>query len=160
MTNRFDQLRQHLATLPVEARTPALTTTMQRIIPMLGTLGVVFEVYEAHHCQLYLPNVAAVQNGWGGIQAGGIYTTAESAMALVIGANLADNQVVVAKTVTIDYRRRAQGGIRATATLTSEGATHIGQTERGELTLTSPITDETGTEVAHCQAVWVWMPVR
>ncbi|MBO0931496.1 DUF4442 domain-containing protein [Fibrella aquatilis] len=160
MTNRFSQLKQQLLTLPAEARTSALTTTMQRIIPMLGTLGVVVEAYEATHCQLHLPNSGAVQNGFGGIQAGGLYTTAESAMALVVGANLPDNRLVVAKTVTIDYRRRAQGGIRATATLTDEQARLIAETERGELVLTSPITDETGTEVAYCQATLVWMPTR
>ena len=160
MTNRFSQLRQQLSTLPAEALTPALTTTMQRLIPILGTLGIVVETYEATHCQLHLPNSAAVQNGFGGIQAGGLYTTAESAMALVVGANLPDDRIVVAKTVTIDYRRRAQGGIRATASLTHEQARLIVETEHGELALTSPITDETGTEVAHCQATLVWMPVR
>jgi acyl-coenzyme A thioesterase PaaI-like protein len=159
-TNRFTQLKQQLATLPVEAQEAALTAAMQRMIPILGTLGITIDQYEPTYCQLNLSNQLAVQNGWGSIQAGGIYTTAESAMAFVVGANLPDDCLVVAKTVAIAYLRKAQGGIEATATLTPEQAERIRETEKGELTLVSIVTDETGAEVSRCEAVWVWHPIR
>lgn len=158
--NRFSLLKQQLSTLPAEAQEAALTTTMQRLIPIIGTLGVVVNIYEVDRCVLHLPNAAGVQNGWGGIQAGGIYTTAESAMAFVIGANLTDDRLVVARTVTMSYGRKAQGGITATATLSPEQIQHICETEKGELTLECPVVDETGTEVSRCRAEWVWHPIR
>ncbi|MBC7572687.1 MAG: YiiD C-terminal domain-containing protein [Spirosoma sp.] len=155
-TNRFTQLKQQLALLPADAQATALTATLQRMIPILGTLGVTVDEYEPSRCRLHLPNNISVQNGWGGIQAGGIYTTAESVMALVVGANLPDDRLVVAKSVTIDYLRKAKDGITATALLTDEQATHVQQADKGELTLESSVTDETGVTVSRCRAVWVW----
>lgn len=72
-------------------------------------------------------------------------------MAFVIGANLADDRVVLAKTVPTDYLRKAEGGITATALLSDEQATHVQQADKGELTLESSVTDETGVTVSRCR---------
>ncbi len=160
VNNRFIQLKQQLAALPPAGQVAALTHTLQQLIPIFGTLGIRVEAYESTRCQLHLPNLPGVQNGRGGIQAGGMYTTAESAMALLVGANLTDDRTVVAKTVSIQYGRKAQGDIRVTATLTAEQMQHIQETEKGELVLECDIMDETSTVVGHCQAEWVWYPVR
>ena len=159
-SNRFTQLKQQISGLPADRQPAALTNAMQPIVPIFGTLGLVFEVWEPDCCRLRLPNQPGVQNGWGGIQAGGIYTTAESAMALVVGANLTDDRLVVAKTVSIDYLRKAKGAITATATLTDEQMRQIRETEKGELSLESTVSDETGAVVSICRAVWVWHPIR
>lgn len=159
-SNRFTQLKRQLATLPADRQSAALTTAMQPIVPIFGTLGLMLEIWEPGYCRLMLPNQPGVQNGWGGIQAGGIYTAAESAMALVVGANLTDDRLVVAKTVAIDYLRKATGAITATATLTDEQIQQIRETEKGELSLESSVSDESGEEVSRCRAVWVWHPIR
>ena len=159
-TNRFSLLKKQLAILPEEKQKETLSNMMQKIIPIFGTLGIVIEEWQYEKCQLSLFNQLGVQNGWGSIQAGGIYTLAESAMALVIGANILDTQLVLAKSVTIDYLKKAKGNIIAKTELTAAQVNLIREQEKGELQLQSAIFDEGNTLVSICKATWIWHSLK
>jgi uncharacterized protein (TIGR00369 family) len=159
-SNRFIQLKQQVAALPADAQNETINAIMQKLVPIFGTVGLVILDWAFEYCEISLPNRPAIQNGWGSIQAGGIYTTAESAMALVVAANLSDNQLVVAKSVTIDYLRKCRGSISAQTTLTADQISYIRNTDKGELTLQAEVYDETNERTAVCTATWVWHPIR
>lgn len=160
LTNKFSLLKTQLANLPNDKQQEMLNSMMQKIIPIFGTLGIVIEDWQYERCHLSLSNQIGVQNGWGSIQAGGIYTTAEGAMALVIGANILDTQLVLAKSVTIDYLKKAKGNIIAKTELTETQVNLIREQEKGEIALQSDVFDEENTLVSVCKATWVWHALK
>jgi uncharacterized protein (TIGR00369 family) len=131
-----------------------------QFVPFLATCEAGISEYNSEKCQLKLKNQPKVQNNFGGIQAGAIFTTIESAMALVIDANLPEGKIVVSKNARIEYLRKCKGDIWATAELTEIQTQAIRQTEKGTMTTEGSVSDETGEVVVKCTVEWVWHPIK
>jgi hypothetical protein len=72
--------------------------------------------------------------------------------------NLPDDKLPLIKTLHVDYLKRAQGDMRAVASLRPEQIEQILTQDKGEVTVPVSITDESGQEPIACSMVWAWVP--
>ena len=64
------------------------------------------------------------------------------------------------KTLRVDYKKRAKGGLRAVATLTDEQIQRMKSESKGEVRVAVTVTDESGREPIECEMIWAWTPKR
>ncbi|CAM9868846.1 unnamed protein product [Sphacelaria rigidula] len=85
---------------------------------------------------------------------------AESATGILMGMNVPDSRLPLCKSMTVDFRRRAQGGLTAVATLTEDQRREMRLQEKGEATVQVTVTDESGKEPIEATFVWAWVPKK
>ena len=85
---------------------------------------------------------------------------AETSTGFVVGMNLPDDKLPLIKSMTIDYKRRSQGSMRAVAYLTQEQKQMIREPEKGEVLVPVKVTDESGGEPIQCQMLWAGVPKK
>jgi uncharacterized protein (TIGR00369 family) len=109
---------------------------------------------------LIVRNRRRVQNHIGTVHGAAVVLLAETASGFVVGLNLPDERVPVIKTIKIDYLKRYQGTLRATAELTPEQLKALATQDKGEVDVKVNIVDEAGVEPLRCQMIWAWTPKR
>ncbi len=83
---------------------------------------------------------------------------AETATGMVVGMNVRDDCLPLAKQLKVAFRKRARGAMRAVATLTDEQRTLMQQSDKGEVTVTVHVSDESGEQPIECEFIWAWIP--
>ena len=146
--------------LPKSLRRPLITSIFGFAVRFAGTGGVRFERLDEIRAVLHMRNRRKVRNHIGGIHAAAMALLAESATGAVFGLNLPAGKLPLLKTMHVDYLRRANGDLRAEATLEIEQRLLMQNEERGEVTVAVKVTDANGEEPIACRMTWAWIPEK
>lgn len=145
---------------PVGLRNRLITFMFTFKVRFAGTGGCEFESLEEGRALLRMKNRRKVQNHIGGVHAAGMALLAETATGAVFGMTIPDTHLPLLKTMHIDYVKRANGDLRAEATLTPEQRQRILTEEKGNLAVPVRVTDEDGNEPIQAQMTWAWVPKK
>jgi acyl-coenzyme A thioesterase PaaI-like protein len=158
--NRFSRLMSRVARVPGPLRTRARTLLLSRVVKFVGTARLEIEELTAERAVVSIKNRRIVQNHIGGVHAAAMALLAETATGFVVGMNVPDDRVQVIKSLKVEYKKRASGGLRAVATVPAAELERMRTTEKGEVTVAVTVTDDAGVEPIVCEMVWAWTPKR
>ena len=146
--------------LPTPLRRAAMTTMFTFKVKFAGTGGVKIEEAGDGRAVLTMKNRRRVQNHIGGIHAAGMALLAESATGVAFGLSVRDTHLPLLKSMKIDYVRRAQGDLRAEATLSHDQQQALQSQDKGDAAVAVKVTDSAGEEPIRCEFVWAWVPKK
>ena len=147
-----------LSEVPAFARPWFRSVVLRRAVPFTGTAGLDFLEMSPGRVEIGIANQRKVQNHIGGVHASAMNLLAETATGMVVGMNVRDDCLPLAKELKMAFRRRATGALRAVATLTDEQRAAMQASNKGEIRVPVTVTDEAGVEPVECEFVWAWVP--
>ncbi|MBH2009047.1 MAG: DUF4442 domain-containing protein [Xanthomonadaceae bacterium] len=156
--NRLERQLDRLVDVPAFARTWYQGVVLRRAVPFTGTAGLDFLQMSRGRVEIGLKNEKKVQNHIGGIHASAMNLLAETATGMVVGMNVRDDCIPLAKELKMVFKKRATGAMRAVAILTPAQQALMQASDRGEVTVAVTVTDEAGIEPVECEFTWVWTP--
>jgi hypothetical protein len=156
--NRLERELDRLVEVPAFARTWFRSVVMRRAVPFTRTAGLEFLQMSRERVEIGLKNEKKVQNHIGGIHASAMNLLAETATGMVVGMNVRDDCIPLAKALTMAFKKRATGALRAVAILTPDQQALMQASDKGELKVHVTVTDEAGVEPVECEFTWAWMP--
>ncbi|MDI1273014.1 DUF4442 domain-containing protein [Polaromonas sp.] len=156
--NRLERQLERLSDVPAFARTWFRGVVMHRAVPFTGTAGLDFLQMTPALVEIGIRNEKKVQNHIGGIHASAMNLLAETATGMVVGMNVRDDCIPLAKELKMAFKKRATGALRAVATLSDEQRAAMQASDKGEVTVAVTVTDEAGVEPVECEFVWAWIP--
>jgi acyl-coenzyme A thioesterase PaaI-like protein len=104
-----------------------------------------------------MKNRGKVRNHIGGVHAAAMALLAETCTGAVFGLGLPPDKLPLLKKMEIDYVRRAQGALRAEATLALPQRRALANKERGDMVVPVKVTDSAGEEPIVCHMTWAWV---
>jgi uncharacterized protein (TIGR00369 family) len=158
--NSLSRAVAKVAGYPAGLRNRLITFMFTFKVRFAGTGGCEFESLEEGRAVLRMKNRRKVQNHIGGVHAAGMALLAETATGAAFGMTIPDTHLPLLKTMHIDYVKRANGDLRAEATLTPEQRQHILTQEKGNVMVPVRVTDEDGNEPIQAQMTWAWVPKK
>lgn len=156
--SRLSRLVHKFDGYPPGLRRFLITFLFGGTVHFVRTAGLRFETLTEEQAVVKVRNRRRVQNHIGTVHASAMGLLGETATGAVLGMNVPDDRVPVLKSMRMDYRKRAQGALRAEASLTPEMRARIAAEEKGELAVPVRVTDETGESPLNCEYVWAWRP--
>ena len=158
LPNRLERQLARLDDAPAFARTWFRSVVMRRAVPFTGTAGLDFLQMTTSSVEIGIRNEKKVQNHIGGIHASAMNLLAETATGMVVGMNVRDDCIPLAKELKMAFKKRATGAMRAVATLTDEQRALMRASDKGEVKVAVTVTDEAGEQPVECEFVWAWVP--
>ncbi len=159
-SNSMSRLVGRTQALPEGLRQFILTRAFGRVVPFLGTAGLRFEEVSRQRLVVSLRNRRKVQNHIKGVHAAAMALLAETATGFVVGMNVPDDKLMLLKSMHVNYTRRSQGNMCAVATLDDAQIQRMYNEEKGDVTVTVAVTDESGEQPVSCEMVWAWVPKK
>jgi hypothetical protein len=99
-----------------------------------------------------------VQNHIGGVHAAAMALLAETATGMVVGMNVRDDCLPLAKQMQVNFKKRSQGAMRAVAVLDDSQRAAMQQSDKGEVKVRVEVSDESGAAPVECEFTWAWIP--
>ena len=158
LPNRLERQLARLEDAPAFARTWFRSVVMRRAVPFTGTAGLDFIQMSPSLVEIGIRNEKKVQNHIGSIHASAMNLLAETATGMVVGMNVRDDCIPLAKELKMAFKKRATGAMRAVATLTDEQRALMRASDKGEVKVAVTVTDEAGVHPVECEFVWAWVP--
>ena len=158
--NALQKLVAAAARLPAPLRSRAITAGFTYRVRFAGTGGVRFEVLEEGRAVAVIGNRGKVRNHIGGVHAAAMALLAETTTGAVFGLSLPGDKLPLLKSMQVDYIKRAQGGLRAEATLALPQRRALASKERGEIVVPVQVIDDSGEEPIKCKMTWAWVPKK
>jgi uncharacterized protein (TIGR00369 family) len=137
---------------------------MPATVPMVRTLGLVFDEVTAERAVVRLPDQPAFHNHLGGPHAGAMFSLAETASGAVLLAafgHLLDRAVPLAVSAQIRYLKLARGEVTATARLARPAAEVVAELDAGqrpEFTVDVELTRPDGEVSGRMSITWTLRP--
>src|SRR3989344_1706736 len=156
--NKLQSSLMRLDEAPAFMRGFVQNIILRRAVPFTGTAGVKFVSLMPERVEVHLANERRVQNHIGGVHASAMNLLAETATGMVVGMNVRDDCLPLAKELSMAFKKRATGGLKAVATLTAEQRAAMLASDKGEVQVKVPVTDEAGVEPVECVFTWAWVP--
>ena len=156
--NRLARSVAKLERIPAFLRPWLRNRVMGRAVPFTGTAGLNFAEMSPEQVVITVPNVRRVQNHIQGVHAAAMALLAETATGMVVGMNVRDDCLPLCKTLHIDFKRRAQGGLRAVARLSPAQRELMLKNDKGEVSVLVQVSDDSGEQPIQCEFVWAWIP--
>jgi acyl-coenzyme A thioesterase PaaI-like protein len=156
--NRMQRQLARLAEVPGFLRPWVRNLVLRRAVPFTGTARLNFVEMTPDRVEVAIANERPVQNHLQGVHASAMNLLAETATGMVVGMNVRDDCVPVAKELRMAFRKRATGSLRAVATLTPEQRAALQANDKGELNVPVVVTDEAGIHPVECEFIWAWIP--
>jgi len=156
--NRLQRQLARLDGLPAALRPWLRNRVLGRAVPFTGTAGIRFEALTPGQVTVALANRRPVQNHIGGVHASAMNLLAETATGMVVGMNVRDDCLPLAKELRMVFRKRATGGLRAVAQLTDVQRAAMQASDKGEVSVAVTVTDEAGVNPVECEFIWAWIP--
>jgi len=147
-----------LQRVPGFARGWARNLVLRRAVPFTGTAGLDFVEMTPQRVEIAVANRRRVQNHIHGVHAAAMTLLAETATGMVVGLNVRDDCVPLAKALKVAFKKRAQGSLRAVAVLTQEQRALMQQADKGEVSVAVQVSDESGAQPIECEFIWAWIP--
>ena len=156
--NRMQRQLARLSEVPGFLRPWVRNLVLRRAVPFTGTARLNFVEMTPDRVEAAIGNERPVQNHLQGVHASAMNLLAETATGMVVGMNVRDDCVPVAKELKMAFRKRATGSLRAVATLTPEQRVALQASDKGELNVPVVVTDEAGVNPVECEFIWAWIP--
>ena len=156
--NRLARTLGQLDRVPAVARPWARNLVLRRAVPFTGTAGLQYLELTPQRVEVAVANQRRVQNHIHGVHAAAMTLLAETATGMVVGMNVRDDCLPLAKELSMAFRKRATGGLKAVATLTAEQRAAMQASDKGEVQVAVTVTDEAGVEPVECVFTWAWVP--
>ena len=156
--NRLQRTLSKLDGLPAPLRSAARNFALRRAVPFTGTAGLDFVTLTPERSEIRVANKHSVQNHIKGVHAAAMSLLAETATGMVVGMNVRDDCLPLCKSLQVNFRKRATGGLTAKAHLTAAQRFAMANEVKGEVTVAVTVTDEAGIEPIQCEFVWAWVP--
>ena len=156
--NRLERQLERLDEVPAFARTWFRSVILRRAVPFTGTAGLRFIEMSQERTEVAISNVKKVQNHIEGVHASAMNLLAETATGMVVGMNLRDDCIPLAKEMKMAFKKRATGSLRAVAMLSEEQRAAMQASDKGEVTVIATVTDEAGINPVECEFIWAWIP--
>jgi acyl-coenzyme A thioesterase PaaI-like protein len=158
--NRLGRIAGRLAFLPERLRRLAVTQVVRKTVPFTDTACLTVEELTGERVTVFLENRRRVRNHIGGLHAAAMTLAAETCSGFVVAMNVPDSRLPLMKSLKVEFKKRCQGGLRATATLTAEQLEQIRTLEKGEVEVAVAAVDASGAEPIRCQMIWAWVPKK
>ncbi len=158
MANKLTRTIKSLEKYPAALRGFLLDFMIGRTVKFTGTAGIHYAKMSPEEVIIELKNRKKVQNHIGQIHAAAMILLAETATGMVLGMNIPDDKLPLAKSIQTKFIRRSSGAMRAVATFSATQAALIAKEDKGEVQIEVKITDETGEVPIECQIIWAWIP--
>ena len=146
--------------LPANIRATVISKIFGKVVPYVGTSGLLYEEITPKRVVVSIKNQRKVQNHINNVHAAAMALLAETATGFVVGMNLPDDKLPLIKSLKVNYYKRTQGDMRAVATLTPEDIARIESEPKGEVLVPVIVTDESGGEPIKCEMLWAWVSKR
>ena len=156
--NRLQRSLMRLDEAPAFLRGFVQNLILRRAVPFTGTAGLQYVEMTPQRVEVAVANHRRVQNHIHGVHAAAMTLLAETATGMVVGMNVRDDCLPLAKELKVAFKKRAQGALRAVATLTDDQRALMQQSDKGEVQVQVTVTDETGAEPVQCEFTWAWIP--
>ena len=156
--NRLERQLERLTEVPAFARPWFRNVVLRRAVPFTGTAGLEFVEMTTGRVEIGIRNEKKVQNHIGGVHASAMNLLAETATGMVVGMNVRDDCIPLAKELKMAFKKRATGALRAVAMLSDEQRAAMRASDKGEVTVPVTVTDEAGVNPVECEFVWAWIP--
>ena len=156
--NRLERQLDRLSEVPAFARPWFRSVVLRRAVPFTGTAGLNFLQMTPKLVEIGIRNQKKVQNHIEGIHASAMNLLAETATGMVVGMNVRDDCIPLAKELKMVFKRRATGDMRAVATLSDAQRALMQASDKGEVHVAVTVTDEAGVHPVECEFVWAWIP--
>jgi acyl-coenzyme A thioesterase PaaI-like protein len=158
MSNQLKRVVESSKWLPANVRATVVSKILGKVVPYVGTSGLLYEEISSERVIVSIRNQHKVQNHIKNVHAAAMALLAETATGFVVGINLPDDKLPLIKSLKVDFYKRTQGDMRAVATLTPEDVARITTEPKGELWVPVTVTDESGNEPIKCEMLWAWVP--
>jgi len=154
----MNQLVRRIESLPLPRawQRRLVTLGVGLTVPYLATSAVQFERVSEASVTLSLKNQRRVQNHMKTVHASAMFLLAEAATGTVLTANLPEGTRFATTHIEIDYLRKAEGDLKATATLSDEQRALLRTTPKGKLAVPVRMLDSSGNEPATFLVEWSW----
>ncbi|HMX98379.1 MAG TPA: DUF4442 domain-containing protein, partial [Agitococcus sp.] len=119
--------------LPANIRATVISKIFGKVVPYVGTSGLLYEEITPERVVVSIKNQRKVQNHINNVHAAAMALLAETATGFVVGMNLPDDKLPLIKSLKVSYYKRTQGDMRAVATLTPEDIARIEREPKGEV---------------------------
>lgn len=156
--NQLARTVARLQVLPAGLRPWVISRLLGHAVPLVGTAGLRFEQITPQQVAVSVANRRKVQNHIRGVHAAGMVLLAETATGFCVGMNVPDDKLPLIKSMTVDFQRRAVGGMTAVASLRPEQIALMHAQDKGEVTVPVVITDESGQQPIQAEMIWAWVP--
>jgi Domain of unknown function (DUF4442) len=156
--NRLQRQLERLSEVAAFARPWYRNIVLRRAVPFIGTAGIKFVELSVERVEVTLANERKVQNHLQGIHASAMNLLAETATGMVVGMNVRDDCIPLAKELKMTFKKRATGALRAVAVLTPEQRAALQASDKGEINVSVTVTDEAGIHPVECEFIWAWVP--
>jgi acyl-coenzyme A thioesterase PaaI-like protein len=156
--NRMQYQLGRLSEVPAFARPWYRNIVLRRAVPFVGTAGISFVDVSPQRVEVTLANERKVQNHIQGIHASAMNLLAETATGMVVGMNVRDDCLPLAKELKMAFKKRATGALRAVAVLTDAQRAALQASDKGEVNVSVTVTDEAGVNPVECEFIWAWIP--
>ena len=133
--NRMQRQLERLSEVPGFLRPWVRNLVLRRAVPFTGTAGLDFVEMSPQRVEGAIANERPV-----------------------VGMNVRDDCVPLAKELKMAFRKRATGALRAVAVLTPEQRATLQASDKGELNVSVVVTDEAGVNPVECEFIWAWIP--
>lgn len=162
VNNPFTKILKAVNVLPESGRSFVLTQAFSRIVPYVGTTGIVYESVTPNELVVSLKNKKGVQNHIGTVHAVAVTLLAETATGFILGINLPSDRILLVKSYEVNfYRPIKKGQIAAVATLTDEQRQYILDNPKGEMVIPCVIDDRESSserDPITVEMTWAWIP--
>jgi acyl-coenzyme A thioesterase PaaI-like protein len=158
MSNQLKRVVESSKWLPANIRATVVSKILGKVVPYVGTTGLLYEEITSERVIVSIRNQHKVQNHIKNVHAAAMALLAETATGFVVGINLPDDKLPLIKSLKVDFYKRTKGDMRAVATLTPEDVARIATEPKGELWVPVTVTDESGNEPIKCEMLWAWVP--
>lgn len=158
--NRLARSLARLDRLPAPLRQSARNLALRRAVPFTGTARLGFDVMTPERVEITIANQRRVQNHIQGVHAAAMTLLAETATGMVVGMNVRDDCLPLAKALHVHFKRRAQGDMRAVAHLSAQQRALMQSQDKGEVVVPVTVTDTSGEEPIACEFIWAWVPSK
>ena len=157
MANKLSKLVSKVYKLPQSTHEFLLTKLFTSQVKFAATAKLKVNQIRNQEVVVTLSNKKRVQNHIGGIHAVGAALAAESASGIVFGMNVPDSHLPLLKSMTLEYNKRMQGDIKATASLSEQAIAAIKGQDKGDVVVPVVLTDESGESPINCEMRWAWV---
>jgi acyl-coenzyme A thioesterase PaaI-like protein len=156
--NRLARTLGQLERLPSLVRPWARNLVLRRARKRHRTARLDFALMTPQRVEIAVANRRRVQNHIHGVHAAAMTLLAETATGMVVGLNVRDDCLPLAKQLKVHFKKRAQGAMRAVAVLSDEQRAAMQKTDKGEVTVAVQVSDESGAQPIECEFIWAWIP--
>jgi len=158
--NRLVRTLARLNAVPAPLRQHVRNFVLRRAVPFTGTARLDFAVMTPETVEITVANQRRVQNHIQGVHAAAMTLLAETATGMVVGMNVRDDCLPLAKELRVQFKRRTQGDMRAVASLSAQQRQVMQSQDKGEVVVPVTVTDASGEEPIQCEFIWAWVPSK